>query len=442
LTAARRAVAIDDRRTRINEVAAALPVANTGKAFPGSRERSTTILTFLYFRPGTPIGVEAARGQQYAREYVNTPQDHLVGVTGAAPAEDAQGSLILRYLPWVELATVLAIALIVGLHFRSPGAPLATLLCAGVAYLLAVRVVAWIGQRAGSTIPPDLEPVLVVLLLGVTTDYSVFFLAGMRNHLARGLPRLRAARHTTAEFAPIIVTAGLLVAVGTASLAAARLNALRAFGPTLALTVLISMVVATTLTPALIAVFGRALYPPGPAWPRRALPRDGERAAAAPGAPEGVPFRRGKRPGESARPGAALWPAGRAGRPGMGRWWPVRDMRRKTSQGRGNGVPASRDASGKEEHPGSREPVPGVGWTWREKAARVATIRPLAFLLAAACVAGLLVASLGLTHMRLGFPLIRALPPTSEAARAETAASKGSCRASCRLPRSWCSAPE
>jgi RND superfamily putative drug exporter len=40
MTAARRAVALDDRRTRINEVAAALPIANPGRAFPGSRERS------------------------------------------------------------------------------------------------------------------------------------------------------------------------------------------------------------------------------------------------------------------------------------------------------------------------------------------------------------------------------------------------------------------
>ncbi len=408
MTAARRAVAIDDRSTRISDVAGALPVANTGKSFPGSRERSTTILTFLYFRPGTSVAVEAARGQEYTREYVNSPQDHLVGVTGAAPAEDAQGSLILGYLPWVELATVLAIGLIVGLHFRSVGAPLATLLCACVAFLIAIRVVAWAGQRTGIAIPPDLEPVLVVLLLGVTTDYSVFFLAGMRTHLAEGLSRLRAARRTTAEFAPIIITAGLLVAAGTASLAAARLNPLRAFGPTLALTVLIAMLVAVTLTPALIAVFGSALYLPGPAWLRRALAArrrpwsgllslrgQGERSAAGAGSQEDVPYWEGARAGDYGQPGFQR-------RPGEG------------ARAGDHGQPVFQ-----------QETVPGAGRTWRERAVRVATIRPLAFLLAAACVAGLLIASLGLTHIRLGFPLIRALPPTSQAARAETAASKG-----------------
>ena len=334
IRAARRAAAVDQGKVHgILGLAGALPVANTAGIFPGSRERSTTIVTFLFFRSGTSIEAQAAGGRAYARRYLNAPQDHLVGVTGAAAARDAQGTIILRHLRWVELATLLAIGLIVGLHFRSVGAPLATLSCAGIAYLVAVRVVAWAGQRTGVTLPPDLEPVLVVLLLGVTTDYSVFFLAGMRTRLAEGVRRMPAARRTTAEFMPIILAAGLVVAAGTASLAAARLEALRAFGPGLALTVLTAMVVAVTLTPALISIFGRILFLPG------------------------------------------------------------------------HGPAAAR--------------------TWRERAARLATARPVALLIAAACVVGLLVAALSLGEMRLGFPLVRSLPATSAPARAQAAASKG-----------------
>src|SRR2546430_6378411 len=44
------------------------------------------------------------------------------------------------------------------------------------AYVIAIRVVVWLAGRMGVTLPPDLDPVLVVLLLGVTTDYTVFFL--------------------------------------------------------------------------------------------------------------------------------------------------------------------------------------------------------------------------------------------------------------------------
>jgi RND superfamily putative drug exporter len=112
----------------------------------------------------------------------------------------------------------------------------------------------------GVSLPPDLEPVLVVLLLGVTTDYSVFFLDGMRGRLADGVPRVPAARLATAEVAPIIVAAGLIVAAATASLAVARTQLLRAFGPGLALTVLTAMAVSMTLGPALMAVFGGLLF--------------------------------------------------------------------------------------------------------------------------------------------------------------------------------------
>src|SRR6516164_333691 len=72
----------------------------------------------------------------------------------------------------------------------------------------------------------------------------------MRSRLAEGLPRLRAARRTTAEFTPIILTAGLVVAGGIAALVVARVSTLAAFGPALALTVVTAMAVALTLTPA------------------------------------------------------------------------------------------------------------------------------------------------------------------------------------------------
>lgn len=353
--AARQAAIVDQRHgAGIAALAGAIPVANTAGAFPGSLERSTTIITYLFFRPGASFDTVTAGAQAYAHKYA---ADHLVGVTGPAPAEDAQGALIRRYLPWVELATLVAMALIVGLYFRALGAPLATLLCIAIAYLVAVRVVSLVARHIGVTVPPDLEPVLAILVLGVTTDYSVFFLAGMRSRLAEGLSRLPAARLTTAEFTPIILTAGLVVAGGVASLAAASVGPIRAFGPSLAVAVLTAMVVALTLAPALIAIFAGMLFRPL----RRRRP---------------AVLARGSDPPEP----PAQPPAGQ---------------------------------------------VPGPARTWRDSAARLATTRPVALVVAAACVAGLIAAGLSLTHIRVGFPLSRALPSSSEAARAEAGAAKG-----------------
>jgi RND superfamily putative drug exporter len=253
---------------------------------------------------------------------------------------------------WVELFTVLAIALIVGVRFRSVGAPLATLACAATAYVIAIRAVVWLAGRMGVTLPPDLDPVLVVLLLGVTTDYTVFFLDGMRAQVAGGVPRIRAARLATAEFAPIILAAGIIVAAAAASLVVARTKMLSAFGPGLALTVLTTMAVSMTLGPALMAIFGGLLFRPVPRWLRR----------------QGVTRREGG--------------------------------------GRGPGRPRAR-------------------WNLRTRAARLAAARPMALLIAAAGIAGLLAAAWGAHTIRLGSPLIRELPASASAPRAGAAAADG-----------------
>jgi putative drug exporter of the RND superfamily len=256
------------------DLAGAFALPNTAGLLVGTAEHSTTIITFLYFRPGTSFGQQTVGANEYIHQYLNQPTDHVIGVTGPIPAEYAQSQIIQDHVFWVELGTVLAIALILGLRFRSAGAPLAALACAGTAYVLAVRIVAWTAQRMGIALPPDLDPVLVVLLLGVTTDYSVFFLDGMRARLAEGVPRVQAARLATAESAPIIAAAGLIVTAATASLAVARTDLLRAFGPGLALTVLTAMVVSMTLEPALMAVFGGLLFRRVPLRLRRPGARD------------------------------------------------------------------------------------------------------------------------------------------------------------------------
>jgi len=177
------------------------------------------------------------------------------------------------------------------------GAPLATLACAATAYVIAIRVVVWLAGRMGVTLPPDLDPVLVVLLLGVTTDYTVFFLDGMRAQVAGGVPRIRAARLATAEFAPIILAAGIIVAAAAASLVVARtkmlgaasfamlavipLEQFRQIALAMALGVVLDAIaVRSLLVPALVALFGRLGMWPGN---RRARPEP------VPAAPPPVP---------------------------------------------------------------------------------------------------------------------------------------------------------
>jgi RND superfamily putative drug exporter len=264
-----RAAVSYDRHASIPGLVAVIPVPN-GAGIPRSisaspltaagllgsvRGKTSTIVTYLEFSDTATLQQQVTAAGTYARRLTD-----VTGVTGAVAAQYEQGQIIDRDLPWVELFTVLAIALIVGVRFRSLLAPLAALACAGTAYLIAVRVVAWGAARTGISLPQEAEPVLVVLLLGVTTDYCVFFLAGMRSRLAEGADRLQAVRDATAESAPIVFTAGLIVAAGTGALLVARGGLLRAFGPGLAATVLVSMVVSLTLMPSLLGVLSPLMF--------------------------------------------------------------------------------------------------------------------------------------------------------------------------------------
>ena len=277
-------VAQGQAKGRYPGLMAALPVLNDQRVMPGAHEDGTTIVTYLYFDPASSWVDQERTAQLYARDLRATPGAGVVGVTGSIPARMAQDDQIFAHLDLVEIATVLLIGLILAVTFRSLLAPVVALAAGVLSYTVALRLVEWAGQRSGFEAPVELQPLMVVLLLGIVTDYAIFLLAGFRRQLAAGVPRARAARLAVAENAPIIATAGLMVAAGTAVLVVADLRFFRAFGPGLALTVLVGLAVALTLVPALLAVLGRAVF-----WPSRVAAPDSPGPGPAADAAEGTP---------------------------------------------------------------------------------------------------------------------------------------------------------
>lgn len=245
-------------------IAAALPATNAVGASPFARERSTTAIMYLFFRPDVSADARVDLAQRFAAAHLPASRGATVGVTGQAAAAGEQSDLVVSWLPAIELATLLLVALAVGARFRAVGAPLMTLLTVAIAYLISNHVVAWIGERAGFVVPREVEPIIVVLLFGVVTDYSIFYMSRFRALLAEGQERLDAARAATRQMTPIIATAGVTVTGATITLLAAQLDFLRVFGPGLAVSVLIALLVSITFVPACLAITGRSLF-----WPRR-----------------------------------------------------------------------------------------------------------------------------------------------------------------------------
>jgi RND superfamily putative drug exporter len=249
-------------------IAAALPVLNAAGVVPGSKSTGTTLVTFLYPQ-ASGFGTATQAAQAYGTTHFDKTADRVVGVTGTVPARYEQTLLVNGALPWLEIVSVLAVVVIVGVAFRSVVAPLLTVATAGISYVLVTRLAGVVGDRLGVVIPPDLEPLMVALMVGVTTDYVVYFLSGLRGELLDGHGRVLAARRSVATFAPIVAAAGLTVAAGVATLLVASTPAVRTFAPAMAVAVAIALVVALTFVPAVMGILGARAF-----WPK--VPRSGD----------------------------------------------------------------------------------------------------------------------------------------------------------------------
>ncbi|HEX7298424.1 MAG TPA: MMPL family transporter [Solirubrobacteraceae bacterium] len=382
--------AVQERRDpALADVRAAVPLSNVAVRTPGG-ERGTTAITYLLFADDASTAERRELGERYAQRTLGGRAASVVGVTGAAPAREAQFAEIEHALPLIEAASVALIALVMAIAFRSLGAPLVALGTAGIVYALTVRVLPWLGARADVTVPKEVEPVVVVLLLGLVTDYTIFFLSETRRRLAAGDDRVRAARAAVAQVAPIVLTAGLIVAAGTAALIAGRLEFFRAFGPGLAATTLITLAVSLTLVPALVGLFGPRLF-------GSQVRDEAARAAAAPSAPDDLQPEPDPVPRRSRR-----FRRGPVARALLALTRPATAIRRTGALAR--------------EHQTPR---------WRLVVARIASSRPVALPVALAAIALLVVAAAHLRSTELGLSLVHSLPAGNEVRKADDAAARG-----------------
>lgn len=257
------------RETRGYVISNALGVA------PLVRERSTTMLLPLLFPPSVGQNGRVAASRRFAERHVQRDVPRaFVGVTGAIAARAQQADVIADHLPLVEIATLLLVLVAVGLYFRSVLAPLINLVTVALTYLISIRLVAALGKLVGVSVPSEVQPIVVALLFGVVTDYSLFFLSRFRRKLSEGYEPSDAARRTTAELAPIILTCGLAVAAACGVLVVADLGFLQAFGPGMAMAVLVALAVSMTFIPATLVLLGARLF-----WPH--VPRSTRRAERA-----------------------------------------------------------------------------------------------------------------------------------------------------------------
>ena len=181
-------------------------------------------------------------------------------VTGVLPVQADTNNLIQENLPLVTVVTALAIFLIVALTYRSPVAPLIPLASIGLSAFLTLRVLGWLVVERGISVPSQVEPIIVVLLFGVGTDYALFLLSRTRQALGEGAGRVEAARVGVEKVGGVLISSAAVLVAAFILLVFARLGLYRALGPGLAFALLLVFVVTVTLVPALLAILGPAAF--------------------------------------------------------------------------------------------------------------------------------------------------------------------------------------
>ena len=161
-------------------------------------------------------------------------------------------------------ATLAVVIVLLLLTYRSPVLWLLPILSAGVALTVAQAVIYLLTQHANLTVNGQSEGILVVLVIGASTDYALLLIARYREELRRHADRHEAMAVALRRAGPAIIASGLTVVAGMLCLLAAESNDISGLGPVAAVGIAVGLIAMITLLPAILVIFGRWIF-----WPVR-----------------------------------------------------------------------------------------------------------------------------------------------------------------------------
>jgi RND superfamily putative drug exporter len=182
-------------------------------------------------------------------------------VTGdAAISQDLQESSE-DDMTMIEPITIVIIVVLMGVLFRSVLAQFLPLGAVGVAIGISQAVVFVIGSTVAQ-VDSMVLTLLFAILMGVGTDYSIFIVTRYREERIRGATREQAVHTSVAWAGESIVTSGATVIIAFFAMSASSFSMVQTMGLVLGLSIIIALLVALTLVPAILMLVGNRIF-----WP-------------------------------------------------------------------------------------------------------------------------------------------------------------------------------
>src|SRR5690242_17208558 len=185
---------------------------------------------------------------------------HIAGPAASAADEVKIFKGIDSTLLYATLAVVIILLL---LTYRSPVLWILPIVSAGVALTVAEAAIYLLTQH-GLTVNGQSGGILVVLVLGASTDYALLLVARYREELRRHTDRHEAMAVALRRAGPAIIASGATVIAGMLCLLAAESNDISGLGPVAAVGIAVGLIAMITLLPAILVIFGRWIF-----WPVR-----------------------------------------------------------------------------------------------------------------------------------------------------------------------------
>ena len=248
--------AVTDLEAKIAKDGHVVSVSDQGLSADGKAQKAGVVFSVLTSSPDASATVAAVRATISGAGLPSGLRGYLTGqLPTAVDNQNSQAGA--QKLTQILSSLVILVMLII--VFRAVLAPLVTLGPAVLVLQMAEHVIGGLAEH-GLQVSTVTQTMLVVLLLGAGTDYGLFLILRVREELARGAgPRAaieRAARYVGES---ITFSAGTVI-VALLCLLLASFGLYSGLGPALAVGVAIMLLAALTLTPALLAVFGRAVF--------------------------------------------------------------------------------------------------------------------------------------------------------------------------------------
>ncbi|GAA4372349.1 MMPL family transporter [Nocardioides caricicola] len=200
------------------------------------------------------------------------PDGVTVGVTGPAGIRADLSKVFDGADMRLLLATMLIVAVLLVVTYRSPILWVIPLVVVGVADRFAVVAATQVLDGVGLPWDGTTTGVLSVLVFGAGTDYALLLISRYRDELRSTESRHEAMAHALRRTSEAVIGSALTVFLAVLALVLSVVPSTRALGVACAVGIVVAATFALVVLPAALVLFGRWVF-----WPK--VPRHGDQAA-------------------------------------------------------------------------------------------------------------------------------------------------------------------